>query len=340
MPRDDGSSSVTTRRSSRLRNQQGGSKAAAASDAESSQRQKKGRTVTLSTNNKTCSSGEENTSSAKLPTSSNSNPRRSQRIRPEELKRREKYLLHKEQELKNRSDDLNERILSFARKEDEASMMMSRIAQREAQTNLQQLEEHFMCALCYEVLAAPYSLNPGHCGHTFCALCILKWFFSRLHRACGGWHESVDCPICRCPLIITPELAPRLHITFPFVPNRVAAAVIESLVEKLVKPPLCSQARVKKEETEGSWGSQSTKDRGSGCLRKREQSEEKHPEMTSENLDVTLWGEGGLMRAEWLKKDMGTSDTREGKREMTHLLKYWCSMGSQDFIVLKQKLGV
>ena len=29
----------------------------------------------------------------------------------------------------------------------------------------------------YEILAAPYALNPGHYGHTFCALCILKWFF-------------------------------------------------------------------------------------------------------------------------------------------------------------------
>ncbi|KAJ7759277.1 hypothetical protein B0H16DRAFT_1535076 [Mycena metata] len=31
---------------------------------------------------------------------------------------------------------------------------------------------------------------------------------------------------------------------------------------------------------------------------------------------------------------------REGKKEMTHLLKYWTTMRSQDFLDLKQKLGV
>lgn len=63
---------------------------------------------------------------------------------------------------------------------------------------------------CYDIMAQPYSLNPGQCGHTFCALCILRHFFSRLHKACGGWHESVDCPMCRSLLVITPDRVPRL----------------------------------------------------------------------------------------------------------------------------------
>ncbi|KAF8966324.1 hypothetical protein BDZ97DRAFT_1657979 [Flammula alnicola] len=184
-------------------------------------------------------------SSANVPTASGSDRRRFQRITTAELDRREKRLLLKEQDFKNRCDDLEKRILSHSRKEDETSLMMSQLAEREIQATLQQLEEHFTCALCYEILAAPYSLNPSHCGHTFCGLCILKWFFSRLHRACGGWHESVDCPICRSLLIITPELTPRLQLTFPFVPNRVTGSVVESLVEKLVNPPLCSQAKIK-----------------------------------------------------------------------------------------------
>jgi len=212
--------------------------------------------------------------------------------------------------------------------------MISRIAEREAESTLRQLEEHFMCALCYEILAAPYALNPGHCGHTFCALCILKWFFSRLHRPCGGWHESVDCPICRSVLISTPEGAVRGLATFPFVPNRVAAATIESLVEKLLELPLCSQAKIKKEETEGMWASQSRKDRGSECARKEEQSDDKQPDKMPDALDVTFWREGGHMRAEWLKRD------REGKKEMARLLECWCTMGSQEFVALKEKLGV
>ncbi len=92
-------------------------------------------------------------------------------------------------------------------------------------------------------------------------------------------------------------------VTFPFVPNRVAAATIESLVEKLIELPLCSQAKIKKEETEGLWASQSRKDRGSECARKEEQSDNKEPDKMSDALDVTVWREGGHMRAEWLKRD-------------------------------------
>lgn len=246
--------------------------------------------------------------------------RRLQRMTPHELDRREKSLIDKERDYRRRSDDLEQRMLSLSRKEDEASTIMSRIVHREITSHLQQLEEHFMCALsvfpcilgghmsyplfrCYEVLAAPYSLNPANCGHTFCAVCILKWFFSRLHRACGGWHESVDCPICRSLLIITPETSPRLLFTFPFVPNRIAAATIESLVEKIAKPPICSQAKVKREESEGAWSSHLKRERGNTCIRKRERTEEKELESTSESVDINAWGEGGVMRAEWLKKD-------------------------------------
>ena len=151
----------------------------------------------------------------------------------------------------------------------------------------------------------------------------------------------------------TPEGAVRGLVTFPFVPNRVAAATIESLVEKLIELPLCSQAKIKKEETEGMWASQSRKDRGSECARKEEQSDDKEPDKMSDALDVTLWREGGHMRSEWLKRDRSVySDgnipsakfdvehLREGKKEMAHLLKYWCTMGSQEFVALKEKLGV
>jgi hypothetical protein len=118
---------------------------------------------------------------------------------------------------------------------------------------------------------------------------------------------------------------------------------------------LCSQAKIKKEETEGMWASQSRKDRGSECARKEEQSDDKEPDKISDALDVTLWREGGHMRAEWLKRDRSDHFTllferreyscyvkycREGKKEMTHLLKCWCTMGSQEFVALKEKLGV
>ncbi|KAJ7155413.1 hypothetical protein C8R43DRAFT_884691 [Mycena crocata] len=256
--------------------------------------------------------------------------RRSQRITPTELLRRETALESREIECKRRADELDERSLSLSKKEDEASTIMSQIAARESKAMLAQLEEHFTCALCYEIMAQPYSLNPGQCGHTFCAMCILRHFFSRLHKACGGWHESVDCPMCRSLLVITPDRVPRLDITFPFVPNRTAAAVCESMIEKLSQFSASSGLVVKREESEGNWpGSEWDMEWG----RKKGKSKEEE-EMEEENADLVGWREGGNLRSEWLKKD------RRGKKEMLHLLKYWTTMRSQDFVDLKTKFGV
>ncbi|KAF8074974.1 hypothetical protein FPV67DRAFT_1475605 [Lyophyllum atratum] len=252
--------------------------------------------------------------------------RRSLRITPAELIRREKALLKEEQECKRRAIELDERASSLLRKEAEASLILSQIAKREAEASLAQLEEHFTCALCYEIIAHPYTLNPGQCGHTFCAICILKWFFSRLHSHCGAWHESVDCPICRSLLVITPDRTPRPDTTFPFVPNRTAAAVCESLIEKLRSAPPGALV-VKREDSEGAWGWTS------GCSRKKDASKEAD-EKVDENADVAGWREGGFMRTEWLKKD------RDGKKEMNRISKDWSTLTSQDFRNLKQKLGV
>lgn len=76
-----------------------------------------------------------------------STSRQLHRITYEELDRLEKSLLIKEKELRARSGELDQRAISLARKEDEASIMMSRIAEREAESTLRQLEEYFMCAL-------------------------------------------------------------------------------------------------------------------------------------------------------------------------------------------------
>ncbi|KAL4065911.1 hypothetical protein J3A83DRAFT_4432066, partial [Scleroderma citrinum] len=101
-----------------------------------------------------------------------------------------------------------------------------------AKAPLKNLEEYFTCPLCV-VVACPYSLHPRQCGHTFCAICILKWFFSRLHRVCGGWHEAVDCPLCRSPLFCTQDLTPRPDFTFPFVPNRAMDCALQGLITSL-----------------------------------------------------------------------------------------------------------
>ncbi|KAG5636679.1 hypothetical protein H0H81_007209 [Sphagnurus paluster] len=186
-------------------------------------------------------------------------------------------------------------------------------------------------------MAYPFTLNPGQCGHTFCAICILKWFFSRLHSHCGAWHESVDCPICRSLLVITPDRVPRPDTTFPFVPNRTAAAVAEWLIEKLRNTPP-GPLVVKTEDSEGTWGW------ATGCSRKKDAS--KSPdEKEDESADVAGWREGGLMRTEWLKKDRqvhspACSIFGEGKKEMNRIFKEWSTLTSQDFKNMKQKLGV
>ncbi|KAK6992179.1 RING finger domain-containing protein [Favolaschia claudopus] len=268
-------------------------------------------------------------------------PRRSTRITPTELLRRESALEIREVECHRRQVELDARATSLAQREDEARALVQGVAIRESKATLAQLEEHFTCALCYDIMAQPYSLNPGQCGHTFCALCILRHFFSRLHKACGGWHESVDCPMCRSLLVITPERAPRLDITFPFVPNRTAAALCESMVEKLSQQ--CAAASngssliVKREESVVNWsGSESLLcDVERAARRKGKGKLDDEDEMDIE-LDAELvgWREGGNSRTEWLKKD------REGKKEMLNLFTQWTTMGSQEFILLKQRLGV
>jgi hypothetical protein len=81
--------------------------------------------------------------------------------------------------------------------------------------------------------ADPYCLNSSTCGHTFCALCCLKWFFSKIHIACGYWHDPVYCPMCRSPLPEPSENLPRDPASFPFIPNRDLNKVICSMVDRL-----------------------------------------------------------------------------------------------------------
>ncbi|KAI0653298.1 hypothetical protein C8Q70DRAFT_888627, partial [Cubamyces menziesii] len=78
--------------------------------------------------------------------------------------------------------------------------------------------------------ACPYSLTPGRCGHSFCALCVLKWCFAAVHRGCGYWHDSLECPLCRAELPYTSDLTPRSIFSFPFSPNRLADGAIKALV--------------------------------------------------------------------------------------------------------------
>jgi hypothetical protein len=119
--------------------------------------------------------------------------------------------------------------------------------------------------LCFEIMACPYSLNPRQCGHTFCATCILKWFFSRLHRVCGSWHEPVDCPMCRSALFYTPDNVPRPESSFPFTPNRAADNAIRGMINSLAN--------------------------------------EAHSGNDSASSSLPDWGEDGHAKKEWCRKE-------------------------------------
>jgi uncharacterized protein (DUF3084 family) len=73
--------------------------------------------------------------------------RRSSRITPAELARRESALEMRESECKRRANELAERSMCLSKREDEAAAMLSQIAARESKATLAQLEEHFTCAL-------------------------------------------------------------------------------------------------------------------------------------------------------------------------------------------------
>lgn len=145
-------------------------------------------------------------------------------------------------------------------------------------------------------------LTPVECGHTFCGQCTLKWFFSRLHRGCGTWHESVDCPLCRALLIITPDVPPRLTITIPFAPNRLADATLRGLLDKLAsiqprreRDVKCTTPVVAKYESDPLV----CFNRAQSCGIKVENVSVPPPE----NTGWRAWTEGGALRADWLERD-------------------------------------
>ncbi|KAG7444905.1 uncharacterized protein BT62DRAFT_933307 [Guyanagaster necrorhizus] len=221
---------------------------------------------------------------------------------------REQALTWREHDLALKSKELDQRLAAVSKKEEETSALLQQAKEREARDIFRQLEEHFTCSLCYEIMASPFSLNAaGQCGHTFCAMCILKWSFSRLHRLCGCWHESVDCPICRSLVVMTPEKPPRLDFTFPFVPNRTASAVCDSWVEKLA----CALSETKK-----------------GRGRKKSRACVDNP------TDLPHWREGGAARKEWLRK------CSEGKALMSSLYSNWSRLTPENFAAMKDDLGV
>ncbi|KAI1796774.1 hypothetical protein LXA43DRAFT_879351 [Ganoderma leucocontextum] len=169
---------------------------------------------------------------------------------------------------------------------------------------LAQLEDQFQCSLCFEVMACPYQLNHGLCGHTFCALCLLQWCFAAVHRGCGYWHESLECPLCRAELPCTPDTTPRQMCTFPFVPCRIADATIKMLLGVL------------KDAADTDAGGRDA------CIGSSSKLDER----------VAAWGQNGNAKVEWEARDA------RGRAEMAMLANNWANLQGEDFVAFKDRL--
>jgi len=226
-----------------------------------------------------------------------------------DLHEREHALRTKELDLKRKADQLD-------LQQQKASEMIEKCELKSAEATLTLLEEHFTCSLCYETMACPYVLSPLRCGHSFDAICILRWFFSKAHQACGGWHEYVACPICRSQLIVTPERIPRHEITFPFIPNRTVDATLKDLIGKLEHTAVSLKREPGTEVV-------AAKTRVKG---KREEGD----------IFAALegWRAGGAARKDWIKRD------KMGREEMAYLTTNWTKLSGNDFIVMKARLQV
>jgi len=174
------------------------------------------------------------------------------------------------------------------------------------------LEEHFTCALCLEIIAHPVTVPHPNCGHTFCAICMVKHFFSRFHRTCGGWHEHVECPMCRSILIYTPNQLPRSLLTFPFAKNRMADAAVVAMVDQLTKQI----------EDTGIPTPCENMDQTKGGIR------------IDRTSPLAVWRMGGSSRVEWLER------RERGRQEVDYLSRNWSTISSHEFIKMKDRLGV
>jgi len=229
------------------------------------------------------------------------------------LRCREKALNERERDLKKKQEDLDS----------QAQNIDTIMKEKEKEMTLAFLDDNFSCALCCEIIACPYSPTSVDCGHSFCAICLLKWFFSRLHRACGSWHESVACPFCRTPLAHTPPDPPRHLSTFPFAPNRLADASIRAALEKLASSTSPDNQGLLNPEDGG--GNQANR----ASRVKKEESVGLGPES-----DMDSWLEGGRSRVEWSARE------RRGHSEMVDIRNRWPRLTSDEFTAIKNRLNV
>lgn len=181
--------------------------------------------------------------------------------------------------------------------------------------------------------ACPYILSPPQCGHTYCAICILLWFFSSVCDHCQAWCEELACPLCRTSLPQVPNEVPRPMFALPFTPARAANERITFLIDSLGGPMPDPSAPVN-----GHAKGQSVESPTSS----------------------TGWERGGHLRTEWEERDgcvitihhtqpptvhhtyahltLGRSIDRRGRTEMQAIIRGWPLLTPRMLIILKRRL--
>lgn len=220
-----------------------------------------------------------------------------------ELTKMEKDATRQQKQADKKAHSLSKREHTVKKLEQQSNELLLTVTASKAETVMEQFDAHFSCALCFEVMACPYSLSPANCGHTFCSLCILKWFFSHCKADCGHWHHNIECPLCRTPLPHIDQEPPRSLNTFPFTPNRLADEVINDLVNSIAGPQQTNSASRNKDKKRGV-----------------------------DEPGWLGWLHGGTSRRDWQQRD------RKGRAEMTALASTWGRMRGDDFLAFRRRL--
>ncbi|KAH8104138.1 hypothetical protein BXZ70DRAFT_1005683 [Cristinia sonorae] len=219
-----------------------------------------------------------------------------------DMKKQKKHLETMKADLAARAEQLREREMVVENRE-EASRRPS-IDNSEAA--LKFLEECFSCSLCCDIMACPTVLASS-CGHSFCAMCILKWYFARFHIECNSWHTAVECPLCRAS-VRTPNTGyiPRTLESRPMMINRMAEGALQSFVDMLLKPGSSEPAP------------------GKGKGKKKAVIDLDDPALE--------WREGGSARRDWIERG------QKGKAKLQEVLSVWEKLTPAGFTNFKRSL--
>ncbi|EPS99354.1 hypothetical protein FOMPIDRAFT_1050641 [Fomitopsis schrenkii] len=238
-----------------------------------------------------------------------------------ECKKWEQTLKKREAEFAQREAGLEERAKVLQKKEQDIGDRTLSVSISRSDEAINELDAKWKCALCFDVMACPYSLSPAQCGHTYCAVCILAWYLSKLCNTCGDWCDHLDCPMCRTLLPCSIELdeQPRQMYTLPFTPARAADERITQLVDILCGP----------EPESPSKASSSKRGKGKGKEKQAASTGDSH---TGPSPPSTGWEYGGTLREEWQAR------SSRGRTEMRDLIALWPKITTVQLKALRDRV--